>query len=186
MRVKTENYKAFKTKNGRSVFDGGGISPDIEISLSKLTPITKSLIANDFIFNYATHYYYNNTISDLKSFKLTDSDFNYFKIYLKSNNFAFQTKTEKALENVKEVAKAEGLINKLSKDYNTLSGSLQNLKSKSINDNEEQLRIVLENEIIKRYFYREGLYEYYLINNLEIKTATEILGNSTKYNSLLN
>jgi len=186
IRVKKENYNEFKTKNGRSVFDGGGIEPDVNVPLSKYAPITKVIIDNDYIFNYATRYYYNNTITDLKSFKLKDSDFNDFKNYLKSNNFAFQTKTEKALENVKQLALEEGLINDLSKDYNALVKNLNSIKNKAVTTNKEQLIVLLENEIVKRYFYREGMYEYFLINNVEVKKATEILGNSSKYNSYLN
>ncbi|MCF6295397.1 MAG: S41 family peptidase [Flavobacteriaceae bacterium] len=186
VRVEKENYNEFKTKNGRSVFDGGGIEPDVEIALSKHTPITKVIIDNDYIFNFATNYYYNNTITDLTSFKLSDSDFNDFKAYLKYNNFAFQTKTEKALENVGQIALEEGLIEDLSKDYNTLVANLNTIKNKAVNDNKEQLISLLESEIVKRYFYREGLYEYFLTHNVEIKTATEILGNPNKYNGYLN
>jgi len=186
VRVKKENYNEFKTKNGRSGFDGGGIMPDVEIMLSKHAPITKVLIDNDYIFNFATNYYYNNTVTDLKSFKLKDSDFNNFKSYLKSNNFAFQTKTEKALDKVKLLALEEGLINDLSKDYNTLVNTLNYIKNKAVTVNKEQLLTLIENEIITRYFYREGMYEYFLINNAEVKKATEILGNSNKYNSYLN
>ena len=186
VRVKKENYNEFKTKNGRSVFDGGGIEPDIEIALSKHAPITKVLIDNNYIFNYATSFYYNNSVADLNTFKLSDSDFNDFKAYLKSNNFAFQTKTEKALDNVREVAFEEGLIDDLSKNYNALASNLNVIKNKAVDDNKEQLKTLLESEIVKRYFYREGLYEYFLTHNVEIKTASEILGNTNRYNSFLN
>ena len=186
VRVKKENYNEFKTKNGRSVFDGGGIEPDIEIALSKHAPITKVLIDNNYIFNYATNFYYNNSVGDLNTFKLSDSDFNDFKTYLKSNNFAFQTKTEKALDNVREIAFEEGLINDLSKDYNTLAAKLNIIKNKAVDDNKEQLKTLLENEIVKRYFYREGLYEYFLYHNAEIKSASEVLGDTNRYNSFLN
>ena len=186
VRVKTENYNEFKTKNGRSVFDGGGVEPDVKIDLTKQTPITKAIINNDYIFNYATNYYYSHSIADLNSFEFTDSDFNDFNDYLKSNDFAFSTKTEKALDKVGQVAFDEGLIEDLSKDYSALVTKLKVLKSDAVNDNEEQLKSLLENEIIKRYFYREGMYEYYLINNKEIKTASEILENLNTYNSYLN
>lgn len=186
VRVKQENYNEFKTKNGRSVFDGGGVEPDVEIALSKHAPITKVIIENDYIFNFSTDFYYNNTVTDLKTFKLNDSDFDGFKTYLKSNNFAFQTKTEKALENVGQVALEEGLIDDLFKDYNALVSNLNTIKNKAVNDNKEQLKTLLESEIVKRYFYREGLYEYFLTHDVEIKTASEILENINKYNSYLN
>lgn len=186
VRVKKENYNEFKTKNGRSVFDGGGIKPDLEISLTKPTSITKAIISNNFIFNYATNYYYNNTVTDLMSFKFNDSDFNDFKAYLKSNNFDFETKTEKALDNVSKIALEEGFMTDMSKNYNSLVTNLKSIKDKAVDDSHEQLKTLLENEIIKRYFYRQGLYEYYLVNNLEIKKAVEILGNPKTYYGFLN
>ena len=186
VRLTKENYNEFKTKNGRSVFDGGGIEPDVEMSLTKTSSITKAIIDNDYIFNFATDYYYKNTVEDLMSFKLSDSDFNNFKKYLESNHFAFQTKTEKALEDVATIASEEGFMSDLSKNYNTLISNLNSVKDKAINDNEEQLKALLENEIITRYFYREGMYQYFLINNEEVTKATEILGSLNKYNSFLN
>ena len=90
--------------------------------------------------------------------------------------FAFQTKTEKALEDVATIASEEGFMSDLSKNYNTLISNLNSVKDKAINDNEEQLKALLENEIITRYFYREGMYQYFLINNEEVKKATEIFG----------
>ncbi len=185
VRVKKENFNEFKTKNGRSVFDGGGVQPDVEIALSKPSTITKAIINDDYIFNFATDYYYKNSVSNLKSFKLTNTDFRNFKSYLKSNNFDFETKTEKALEQAMEVASDEALMESLSNDYNKLLSNLNALKSKAIDTNEKQLTSLIENEIVKRYFYREGLYEFYLANNTEIKRATEILSNLNKYNSYL-
>jgi carboxyl-terminal processing protease len=186
VRIKKENFNEFKTKNGRSVFDGGGIEPDIKIALSKPSIITKTILNNDYIFNYATKYYYNNPEPNLKAFRLTDSDFKNFKSYLKQNDFNFKTKTEIEIEKAIEVAKEEEIINSLSNDYNNLLSSLNTFKEKAIDDNKLQLTSLLENEIVKRYFYREGLYEYYLANNTEIKTAAEILSNTSKYNRILN
>lgn len=186
VRTKQENYNEFKTKNGRSVFDGGGVSPDVKIALSKPTTITKAIIQNNLIFDFATDYYYNNKVSDVASFKFSDSDFNKFKSYLKSNNFAFETKTEKAINNAMLVAEDEELINELSSDYKKLIASINTIKNKSIDESKPQLKRQLESEIIKRYFYREGVHEFYLSNNEEINISKDILANSTKYNGYLN
>ncbi len=186
VRVKQENFNEFKTKNGRSVFDGGGVQPDIEMIESKPTPITKAIVKNDYIFNFATNYYYKNTFSNLQDFTFSDSDFKDFKTFLKANNFNFKTKTEKALSEAMIVAKDEELDVNITSDYNKLISNLNSYKNKAIDTNKKQLTGLLENEIIKRYFYREGLYEYYLSHNTEIKKATEILSNTSKYNSYLN
>ncbi|NND52634.1 MAG: S41 family peptidase [Flavobacteriaceae bacterium] len=185
IRVKQENYNEFKTKNGRSVFDGGGVQPDIDIADARLSTITKAIVANDYIFDYATQYYYNNNVADSKQFKLTDSDFNDFKSFLRAKKFDFETKTEKALADALKVAKEEQLDKELSQSYQALVSTLNSYKNKAIDENKSQLKALLENEIIKRYFYREGLHEYYLANNEEVKRATEILSNPSKYQSYL-
>ncbi|MBT8302948.1 MAG: S41 family peptidase [Bacteroidia bacterium] len=184
-RVQKAQYNEFKTRNGRPVFDGGGVKPDVEIDLAKPTAITKAILGSDLIFDYATKYHYENQVTDVESFKFKDSDFNAFKTFLKASDFSFETKTEKALDRVISEASNEGLDDYISSNYRSLKADLNDFKDKAINNNKAQLTALLENEIVKRYFYREGLYQYYIKNNLEINTAKEILGNSIKYQNFL-
>jgi carboxyl-terminal processing protease len=184
-RTKKENYNAFKTKNGRDVFDGGGVQPDIETEFSKQTPITKAILNENLVFNFATDYYYTNKVEDLKNFKLTDSDFKKFKSYIKARNFNFKTKTETALSEAIIIAKEEGLDAIINSEYNTLTSVLQSYKTSAIEDNQTQLKALITDEIIKRYFYSEGLYTYYTANNTEIKKALNILNNPSQYASIL-
>jgi carboxyl-terminal processing protease len=185
-RTKKENYNAFKTRNGRAVFDGGGVQPDIEIIQSKQTPITKAIEGENLIFNFSTDYFYKNKVADLKSFTLTESDFNNFKTYLKQNGFNFETKTEKAFNKALDIAKGEELNTSIDLEYNKLINALNNYKNSAIDVNKTKLSSLLTDEIVKRYFYSEGLYEYYTNNNLEIKKALDILNNVTEYKKLLN
>jgi len=184
-RTKKENYTAFKTKNGRDVFDGGGVQPDVDVEFSKQTPISKAILNENLVFNFATDYYYNNKVEDLEHFKLSDSDFKKFKNYLKTTGFNFETKTEKALQNAINIAKDEALDNVVNSEYNSLITTLKTYKSNAIDSNKEQLKSLITDEIIKRYFYSEGLYTYYTINNIEIKKALNILNNPSQYASIL-
>jgi len=186
VRVKQDNFNEFKTKNGRSVFDGGGIEPDIIIEDAKPSTITKAIVGGDYIFNFATDYYYNNSIDNLMSFKFSDSDFKSFKNYLKANNFDFKTKTENQLYELMEIAKGEDIDKTIENDYSKLISSIKSYKTQAVDENKSQLTSLLENEIIKRYFYKEGLYEYYLAHNNEIKRAVEVLSNANTYKSYLN
>jgi carboxyl-terminal processing protease len=185
VRVKQENYNVFKTKNGRNVFDGGGVFPDEDLPFSKNSPITNAIHKDFLIFNFATEYYFNNDIQDINSFKLSNADFSSFKNYLTTNSFSFETETEKSLAKVLEQAEKEDLDEAIEKDYNTLINNLSESKIKAIDDNKKQILGLLTDEIVKRHVYREGLYEYYKIHNLEIKKATEILANPSKYNGYL-
>lgn len=185
-RVAQENYNAFKTKKGRIVYDGGGIQPDLELEETKLSPITEAVIKDNLIFNYATNYYYNNPKPELKDFSLTDSDFKNFKSYLSDKNFSFETTTEKAFINAFAIAKEEEIEKAIKKDYSELLAALNTYKNRAINDNKTQLLSLISDEIVKRYYYREGLYEYYVNHNFEIQKSVEILKNPTNYLDYLN
>ena len=184
-RVKKENYNEFKTRNGRPVFDGGGVQPDIEVETSKQTPITKAILNENLVFNFATDYYYKNTVNDLTGFALSENDFRSFKDYLKTTGFNFETKTEKALSDAMAIAAEEELDNIVNSEYQNLSAALQRYKSNAIDGNKVLLKSLLTDEIIKRYFYSEGLYTYYTANNPEIKKALSVLNNPRQYSSIL-
>jgi carboxyl-terminal processing protease len=181
IRVKQENYNEYKTKNGRKVFDGGGVFPDEEMNSSKNSTLTNALIKDDLIFNYATNYYYNHEIDNILDLELSDNDFNNFKSYLNTNNFSFETNTEKALNKAFEEAKTDGFDDNIKNDYNTLMSNLKQSKITELDNNKTYIQELLTEEIVKRYGYREGLYEYYKIHDSKIKKATEILGNPSTY-----
>jgi len=185
-RVKQENYNAFKTKKGRTVYDGGGVQPDLELDATKLSPITKAIINDNLIFKYGTEYYYNHSApANLDDFKLPESEFNNFKNFLQANNFSFETETEKAFANALSVAKEEQISNAINTDYSDLISALDRYKNKAIDDNKTQILSLLSDEIVKRYFYREGLYSYYVSSNFEIQKGVEILKNPSNYQSYL-
>ncbi|MBD0823309.1 S41 family peptidase [Aestuariibaculum marinum] len=185
VRVKQENYNEYKTKNGRKVFDGGGIFPDASFDASNNSAITSAIVNNDLVFDYATDYYYNHKLDNVDNFKLTDTDFNDFKSYLKANNFSFETETEKALNKAFETATKEELNDNIEKDYKTLLTNLNKSKTSIIDANKDYLLELLTEEIVKRYVYREGLYDYYKTHDTKIKKATEILSNPSTYNDYL-
>ncbi|MCR8667256.1 S41 family peptidase [Aestuariibaculum sp. M13] len=185
VRVKQENYNEYKTKNGRKVFDGGGVFPDASFDASNNSAITSAIVNNDLVFNYATDYYNKHKFDNIDNFKLTDADFNDFKTYLKSNNFTFETETEKALNKALEAATKEELNDDIEKDYKTLLDNLNKSKTSIIDANKTYLLEQLTEEIVKRYVYREGLYDYYKTHDTKIKKATEILNNPSTYNDYL-
>jgi len=137
------------------------------------------------IFNFATDYYYNNTLNNLNTYKFPETEFNKFKNYLKSSGFDFETETEKAFNKAMVVAEGEELDGVVDSEFHNISAAIQAYKSNAIDANKTQLKSLLTDEIIKRYFYSEGLYTYYKANNPEIKKALSILNNPTQYASIL-
>lgn len=184
-RTDAKNYNAFKTRKGRTVYDGGGILPDITLEETKLSPIAEALQQNDAIFNFATEYFYKNPSLGDKIPNLTDADFASFKQSLKKNPISMDTETQKALKSLKELAKKEGIDDAIKTEYNQLALAIQKSEENQINKYQKEIKNLILDELILRYQYREGLYQYYLKNNTEIKKATSVLNNQVEYNKIL-
>lgn len=185
IRTASENYTAFKTRKGRTVYDGGGILPDIETTETKLNSITEAIVRNDGIFDFVTDYYYKNPNLGKTIPIITDADFETFKQFLKKENFSFDTDTELALKNTLLMAKKEKIDASIALEYQQLLVSLQKSEEILLNQNQKEIKNLILEEIIKRYQYKEGLYLYYSKSNTEIKKALTILNDQKEYNTLL-
>lgn len=185
IRTEEKNYNAFKTKKGRTVYDGGGILPDVQMEETKLSFISEALQKNDGIFNYVTQYYYKNPTLGDKIPALTDADLADFKSFLKKEKISFDTETEIALRNTLEKAKKEKIDATIALEYQQLLSALQKSEETLIDKNQKEIKNLILDEIIKRYQYKEGLYQYYIKNNTEIKKATALLANTSDYNKIL-
>lgn len=185
IRTASENYNAFKTKKGRAVFDGGGILPDIALEETKTSPIAESLIKNDGIFNFVTAYYYKNPNLGTTIPTLTNANFAEFKAFLKKENFNFDTAPEIALKKTLEAAKKDKIDKSITVEYQQLLNAIQKSEELQLNENQKEIEKLMLDEIIKRYQYKEGLYQYYIKNNLEIIKATSVLNTTTEYNKIL-
>jgi len=185
IRKDTKEYNEFKTRGGRSVYDGGGILPDIELESAVYSSITTALLKDNAIFDYATKYYYSNKMNDWKNYKFTDSDFEDFLKFLKQNEFSYKTETEKKFAEGLKTAQDEDLDKEISSGYAQLMKSIDQAKDKAIKDKKIEIESLLVAEIMKRYFYREGLYNYQIENNPEILEGISVLKNEGRYKKIL-
>ena len=185
LKTDSKNYNAFKTRKGRAVYDGGGVLPDIELEETKMSPITTALLKNDGIFDYATSYYYKNPNLGDKIPALTDADYASFKQYLKANKVSFDTETEVALRNTLAAAKNEKIDETIAAEYQQLLTALEKSEATLLDKNQKEIKNLITEELIKRYQYQDGLYQYYLKNNSEIKKAVGVLNNQTEYKTIL-
>ncbi len=167
------------------MYDGGGVLPDIELDETKMSPITSALLKNDGIFDYATTYYYKNPDLGDKIPVLTDADYASFKQYLKTNKISFDTETEIALRNTLATAKTEKIDETIAPEYQQLLAALEKSETTLLDKNQKEIRSLIQEELIKRYQYQEGLYQFYLKNNSEIKKAVSVLNNQTEYKTIL-
>ena len=139
VRTKSAEYNEFKTKAGRSVFDGGGVLPDVQLETSKFSGVTSALVQDEAIFNFATNYYYTHKLESPEDFKFTSSDFSEFKEFLKTTNFKYTTQTEKELKETLEIAVKEEFDDDVQNNYNNFLASIQQAKTKAIDDKKPEI-----------------------------------------------
>src|SRR5690625_3876842 len=185
LRAKIKDYKAFKTKNGRTVYDAGGVIPDIQLESSDISGITQALINENIIFDFATEYYYQNQLKDVKSFKFSDSDFKDFKKYLQKTDFKYETEFEKNIKKAFADAAEDDLKNKIQPEFEKFLKNITELTSAEVEKNKVQIIQQLSDEILKRYLYESGFYDYSLKHNPEIQEAIRVLKNNKEYNQIL-
>ncbi len=183
--VRNTEFRDFKTRNGRKVQDGGGVMPDVEIPVLKQNALTKALVANNVIFDFATDYYYKNEVASVGDFNFDTNDFEAFKNHVAASGFNFETTTEKALKDAMNEEEDNLLGENMKDSYNELLRKVQSEKVKAIGRFNKEIQKQLEDEILKRYFYRNGLYQHYLKNDDAILTAVSILEDPNRYNGIL-
>jgi carboxyl-terminal processing protease len=176
----------FKTLNGRTVYDGGGIDPDITVDHDKLSPIAISLINNNHIFNYATLFKVKNpAIAASKQFSLSDNEYNNFINYLKDKEYDYTTETEESLEAFKRIAEKEKYFEAVKKDFEALSDNVKHDKEKDLIKFKDEIKALLEEEIVTRYYYSKGRTELSFKNDKDIQQALKVLNNKAEYYKIL-
>ena len=178
------NYKTFQTQNGRTVFDGGGVSPDVLGEKKESSTFINRLIKSAVVFNYVNNYYHNNSLEDIKDFKLSKSDFNQFKKRSYGSQVFLKDETVTYLNGFSGIIKDAGLAG-LDDKLKELNGVLNKSKVELMDHHKEEIIYVLEKEIVRRFYYRKGMYEYYLLKNEDVITAQRLLNNIETYLSIL-
>lgn len=185
VRKEPKEYNKFITKGGRTVYDGGGILPDIELETAQFSPVTTALLKDNAIFDFATEYYYSHQITDWKNFTVTEVDFQNFIAFLKKNNFEYETETETKFAEALRRAEDDKLDKDIAVSYNQLMAAIDGAKDKAVIEKKIEITSLLSDEILKRYFYRDGLYNYQIENNSEILEAVNVLNDEKRYKKIL-
>ncbi|MCV6631141.1 MAG: S41 family peptidase [Flavobacteriaceae bacterium] len=181
---RNENFEEFKTRNGRKVYDGGGVLPDVEVEALKSNALLKALEGNQIIFDFATEFVQNNQFETIHQYRFENSHYNQFKEFVANSSFSYKTKSEKHLEKARE-ADAKEANPQLDTKYEELLAAITQNKIEGLDRYKTQIVRAINDELVKRYFYREGLYTYYLTADVAIQEATALLADGGKYSKLL-
>jgi len=177
----------FKTKNGRSVYDGSGVYPDLLIDHKRFSNISIALVTKQIVFDYATNYRITHaSIADAKKFSLTDAEYNDFLEFIKDKDYGYSTESEKALEKLKESAVKEKYFDALKEEYDALKTKMIHDKKADLIEFKDEIKLLLEEEIVSRYYFQSGRLENSLVHDNDVKEALKVLGNPKLYATILN
>lgn len=178
--------KVFKTVNGREVIDARGIEPEITIKEKEYSRLTAMLVGNNLVFNYATDYYFNHpSIAEAGKFALSDADYEAFKLLAIKDTFDYSTASEEMLKKMRETAEEEGYFEDAKAQYEDLMKKVVPSKERDLEKFKDEIKTIIENEIISRYYYQKGRTIDSFRNDDYLKKAIEILKNTQEYNTIL-
>jgi len=176
----------FKTKNGRIVKDGGGIIPDYSIDNGQLSQITTELYLRQFIFDYASEYFWTKDAPvGAENFELSDEEYLEFRDFLVRKEFSYETATEGALERLTSIAKREKYYDHNQELFEDLKNKLVHKLDTDLDLFKEEIISLIEDEIIGRYFYERGVLKETIKKDKQVDKAIEILRDADAYSSTL-
>lgn len=176
----------FHTAIGREVRDGGGVTPDIEVKQEKVPNILYYLVRDNLIFDYATDYCRQHlTVATPEDFVVTDADYNAFKEKVKKADFKYDQQSEKILKTLKEAAEFEGYMTEASEEFKALEKKLNHNLDRDLDYFSKDIKEMIANEIIKRYYYQRGALIQGLKSDNGLAAAVKILTDPAKYKETL-
>jgi carboxyl-terminal processing protease len=177
----------FKTKMGRKVYDGGGITPDFSTESPTISSISRSLINNYILFDYATEFKLSHpTIGNARSFTISDEEFEKFIQWQSNKEYDYTTESEIMLKELKEKAEKEKYFEHIKTEYESVEKVLAHDRVTDLRLNKEEIKLMLENEIVSRYFYQNGRIEASFNDDPDILSAIKALKAPQVYQSMLN
>jgi len=176
----------FKTKHGRSVFDGGGIFPDLEVKEDDFGNIVEGLMDKNIIFDFVTKFQSEHkSIDSAETFTLSDAVYNDFVTFAKSKQFEFQTETDKQIKILEDDAKEESYLTSVKDEIEALKKKIANEKKNDFSKYKEQIKRIIGSEIASRYYYQKGRIRFNIGHSKELKEAIAILKDKNRYNAIL-
>ncbi|MCT4644246.1 MAG: S41 family peptidase [Carboxylicivirga sp.] len=177
----------YKTLNGRSVFDGGGISPDILVKTPKYANVTFALVVQQMIFDFATEFVLRNkSIAAPEEFTISDDEYKQFIDFVKAKeDFRYESLSQEKFKDLVKTAKREGYYEKAKDDFSAMEALLKLDVEKDMRQFKDEIAELMVLEITKRYYYQKGSIKASLQNDKELDKASELLEDMSEYNGLL-
>lgn len=177
---------AFETSNGRTVYDGGGIMPDVEVKPRKYSNLLYNILDNNFLFEYAGIYYLaHDEIVPARDFSVSEEEYQKFVSWLEDKDLSFSSQMDKAIKSMEKMAKEEKYYVGIEQSVQNLKDKVEQIKKNYLVEFKDEVKMALEQEIVSRYYFHDGIVEAGIQKDNTIARAAELLKNEGEYNKLL-
>lgn len=187
VKVADSLVREFKTSQGRKVYDGGGVSPDIATEVPVYSSLSQSLAGKYLLFDYATKYRTEHpSIATAKDFRLSNEEYLAFIKWLENKDYDYTTESERKLTEFREKAEREKYFDLVSKDFAEVESKLRHDKNADLRLHKAEITQLLENEIVSRYYYQNGRIENSFYTDPEVILALKAVKDPAVYTSIFN
>lgn len=178
--------KAFKTANGRIVLDGAGIEPDEKVTEKSYAPISYTLVAGNHVFDYATTFFYNNpTIASPSTFEVSEEIYADFKKFLVGKEYDYTTYTEKSVQDMEKFLAKESYFDEVKEQLELIKSKVNHSKENDLDTHKKEIKKILSEEIVSRYYFQEGMIEASLQGDPVIELAKEYFASRARMSKAL-
>ena len=176
---------AFKTANGRPVFDGRGIMPDVQVEKLEMPKVVIGLYTSDIFFDFANQYRIDHdSIAPPATFEVSDALYDQFIAYATSKNFEYRTQSQDDLDKLVVDAKRERYYEHSKAAIDALRAELNPDKAEELKRFKDDIKEVLKADLVSRYYFQSGRAEAMLNSDPAVKEALTVL-NGPAYNEVL-
>lgn len=177
----------FTTRAGRKVYDGGGVMPDIKLDAEYVSRFAFIVYGKGYIFDFVDEWMRNNTdrMVNPDNFALTDDDYAAFTKFMEGKNVGWESETKRLLKQLKSVAKSERYLESISEQLSTIESGLDDDADTGLQLYRKELTELIENEILLRKTYNEGMLRHNSLKDNDIKEAVELLHDLQRYNTII-
>ena len=178
--------KAFKTANGRIVLDGAGIEPDEKVTGKSYAPISYTLVAGNHVFDYATTFFYKNpTIASPSTFEVSEEVYADFKNFLVGKEYDYTTYTEKSVQDMEKFLAKESYFDEVKEQLELIKSKVNHSKENDLDTHQKEIRKILGEELVSRYYFQEGMIEASLQGDPVIELAKEYFASPARMSKAL-
>lgn len=186
VRIPDSLKNSFQTRNGRTVYDGGGIEPDVVVALPEEKAVTKALIAQGLIFDFATQFAVETVnLKSPRDFEVSNELYREFMTYVNEREFSYDTEADRQLDKLTETLQEEAYGTELKPQIDRIEAKLKAAKDQELQKEQARISQLLKEEIIKRYYYKDGVIESRLVDDQDVSQAVNILTDETRYQAYL-